>query len=122
MAKSIRSKSKIAARNARRYTPGSDYEVTRAARLKKVAERLAMRVNAPKDSLDEEADGQETDVAMDATPAAAAAASATEAEATMQVDGAETHISTARRSESSRARWRRKKGKKGGSAAKGKKH
>lgn len=48
MAKGLRSKSKVASRNARRYTVGSDYEVTRSARLNQVAARLAERTKLPK--------------------------------------------------------------------------
>jgi len=40
MAKSLRSKSKLAARNKRRFDPKSDYAVINAARVKKISERL----------------------------------------------------------------------------------
>ena len=40
MAKSLRSKSKLAARNARRHDPKSDYAVVAAARAAQIAERL----------------------------------------------------------------------------------
>lgn len=48
MAKSLRSRSKLAARNHKRYTPGTDYAVTAAARLNQVASRLQQRATAPK--------------------------------------------------------------------------
>lgn len=101
MAKSARSKCKIAARNARRYTTGSDYQVISAARLNTVASRLVSRLDTPKVTEEERED--ENDVKMDA-PAAAPV--------TTQVEGAPQRISTARRNISSRARWRRKKGSK----------
>lgn len=48
MAKSLRSHSKLAARNRKRYTPDSDYAVTAAARLQQVSERLKQRIHTPK--------------------------------------------------------------------------
>lgn len=93
MAKSARSKSKIAARNARRYTLGTDYQVTNAARLNLVASRLAARMNAPKEG-DEDA-AEEENKMEEERPAAPTAATA-------------PPPSTARRSDSSRRRWRRK--------------
>ncbi|WFD02678.1 hypothetical protein MOBT1_001360 [Malassezia obtusa] len=60
MAKSLRSHSKVKARNLKRYTADSDYAVTAAARLNKVASRLQQRAAAPKghedddDEMDEE--------------------------------------------------------------------
>ena len=58
MAKGLRSKSKIAARNARRYTPGTDYAVTHAARMHQVSSRLAERLKQPP-AYAEEADAGE---------------------------------------------------------------
>ncbi|WFC93851.1 hypothetical protein MBRA1_000476 [Malassezia brasiliensis] len=54
MAKSLRSHSKLKARNLKRYTAGSDYAVTAAARLNKVASRLQQRAAAPKGHEDDE--------------------------------------------------------------------
>ena len=96
MAKSARSKSKIAARNARRYTLGTDYQVTHAARLNHVASRLATRLNAPKEG--EEDAAEEESKMEEERPAAPAPAPATAA----------APLSTARRGDSSRKRWRRK--------------
>ena len=95
MAKSARSKSKIAARNARWYTLGTDYQVTHAARLNHVASRLASRLNTPKEGAEEEEDVPEAGESKmeEERPAAPAPAA---------------RMSTARRSDSSRKRWRNK--------------
>ncbi|WFC98331.1 hypothetical protein MYAM1_001057 [Malassezia yamatoensis] len=50
MAKSLRSHSKLKSRNLKRYTATSDYAVTAAARLNKVASRLQQRAQAPRES------------------------------------------------------------------------
>lgn len=47
MAKSLRASNKVKARNARRYTPNTDYAIRHAARLNAIAKRLAERTQGP---------------------------------------------------------------------------
>lgn len=106
MAKGLRSKSKIAARNARRYTPGTDYAVTHAARMHQVSTRLAERLKQPPVSAED--DGGENEEAMDAEgePGAAPAP-----DAAMQEDEAPKKVSTSGPRGSRKELWRRKRGK-----------
>lgn len=107
MAKSLRSHSKLAARNAKRYTEGTDYAVTAAARLQQVSDRLKQRLQAPK--LSETNKDEKMDDAHD-----------NDKEADMQVE-APAKISTSHPHDSSKDRWRRKMRKKGARHGTGKK-
>lgn len=78
MAKGLRASSKVKARNARRYTPGSDYEVTHAARLHAISQRLMSRVKGKRSAdADEDegkqANGQQATVKVDDKQGAATA-------------------------------------------------
>jgi hypothetical protein len=64
MAKSLRASSKLKARNARRYTPGSDYQVANAARINALSQRLMSRMKGK-----EKADGDEDSAAIAETDA-----------------------------------------------------
>lgn len=108
MAKSLRSHSKLAARNAKRYTEGTDYAVTAAARLQQVSDRLKQRLQAPKLS-ETNKDEEKMDDAHD-----------NDKEADMQVE-APAKISTSHPHDSSKDRWRRKMRKKGARHGSGKK-
>ena len=59
MAKSLRASSKVKARNARRYTPNTDYAVTQAARLHAISQRLAERTKGPSVSEVQNRQGQD---------------------------------------------------------------
>lgn len=59
MAKSLRSKSKLAARNAKRYNRESDYAVVHAARLHVTASKLAEKNKHGKKVAEEDADGRD---------------------------------------------------------------
>ena len=109
MAKSLRSHSKLAARNAKRYTEGTDYAVTAAARLQQVSDRLKQRLQAPKLSETNKDDEEKMDDAHD-----------NDKEADMQVE-APAKISTSHPHDSSKDRWRRKMRKKGARHGSGKK-
>ncbi|WFD19940.1 hypothetical protein MCAP1_002182 [Malassezia caprae] len=107
MAKSLRSSSKLAARNRKRYTESSDYAVTAAARLQQVSERLKQRMNQPKLSeLEAAEDNDIQDEAMETTKAPEAS--------TMQVDGSEGEpprkISTSAPRGSRKEQWRKARG------------
>lgn len=106
MAKGLRSSSKLAARNRKRYTDSSDYAVTAAARLNQVSSRLQQRVRAPKEDHDDEDDDETADDAA-ATPAP---------EANMEEDGEQGEpkkISTSGPRGSRNELWRKKHNKKG---------
>lgn len=109
MAKSLRSHSKLAARNAKRYTEGTDYAVTAAARLQQVSDRLKQRLQAPKLSETNKDEEEKMDDAHD-----------NDKEADMQVE-APAKISTSHPHDSSKDRWRRKMRKKGARHGTGKK-
>lgn len=109
MAKSLRSHSKLAARNAKRYTEGTDYAVTAAARLQQVSDRLKQRLQAPKLSETNKDEEEKMDYAHD-----------NDKEADMQVE-APAKISTSHPHDSSKDRWRRKMRKKGARHGSGKK-
>ncbi|WFD23577.1 hypothetical protein MEQU1_002270 [Malassezia equina] len=107
MAKSLRSSSKLAARNRKRYTETSDYAVTAAARLQQVSDRLRQRMNQPKLSELEAAQNDEAgDEAMETADTAETG--------TMQVDGSEESaprkISTSAPRGSRKELWRKKRG------------
>lgn len=69
MAKGLRSKSKIASRNAKRYDPKTDYAIVQAARLHQTASRLASKNKSNRTVTDEEAgdDKMEEEVQADST-------------------------------------------------------
>ncbi|PWN47795.1 hypothetical protein IE53DRAFT_348631 [Violaceomyces palustris] len=99
MAKGLRASSKLAARNAKRSNPKSDYMVVQAARLNQVATRLAEQAKRPKitelgeDGEEKKADGDEG--------------------MTAQIDGEESKvkkISTSAPRDSRRETWRKAKG------------
>lgn len=64
MAKGLRASSKVKARNARRYTPGSDYQMIHAARLNSISQRLLSRMGQGEE---ENADEKDSTKAQDAT-------------------------------------------------------
>ncbi|WFD31475.1 hypothetical protein MSPP1_002512 [Malassezia sp. CBS 17886] len=107
MAKGLRSNSKIAARNKKRYSASSDYAVTSAARLNLVAARLRARAERPAapradgaDDADAEWQDADRDEAQADTPMDAADAS---------VD-APQKISTSHPRGSRNEQWRKRKG------------
>ena len=108
MAKGLRSKSKIAARNARRYTPGTDYAVTPAARMHQVSSRLAERLKQPPAYAEEADAGENEEEAMDAEGEDGAAPAPG---AAMQEDEAPKKVSTSGPRGSRKELWRRKRGK-----------
>lgn len=59
MAKSLRASSKLKARNARRYTPGSDYQVANAARINALSQRLMARMKGKDKVIDGEDDNED---------------------------------------------------------------
>ncbi|PWN36251.1 uncharacterized protein FA14DRAFT_179612 [Meira miltonrushii] len=69
MAKGLRASSKVKARNARRYTPGTDYQVIHAARLNSISQRLMSRMNQGDDERTESAEDKDSTKAQDATTA-----------------------------------------------------
>lgn len=64
MAKGLRSKSKVASRNAKRYDPKTDYAIVQAARLQQTASRLASKNKSSKTVTDEEAEEAEGEAAV----------------------------------------------------------
>ncbi|CAO1630291.1 unnamed protein product [Sympodiomycopsis kandeliae] len=104
MAKGLRSKSKIASRNAKRYDPKTDYAITQAARLHQTASRLASKNKSNRTVTDEDAeeagveameqDGEKDD----------------DVKAKVDENGEPTKVSTSGTRESRRETWRKAKG------------
>ena len=69
MAKGLRASSKVKARNARRYTPGTDYQVIHAARLNAISQRLMSRMASGENESTENLDENDSSKAQDATTA-----------------------------------------------------
>ncbi|PWN30731.1 hypothetical protein BDZ90DRAFT_22297 [Jaminaea rosea] len=109
MAKSLRARSKVAARNAKRYNDKSDYAVVQAARLAQTSGRLQEKNKHGKTVAEEDADqleGTQDDEKMAEEPSETDVTGAETKE-----DGAEPKkISTSGTRESRRETWRKAKG------------
>ncbi|PWN98230.1 hypothetical protein FA09DRAFT_329845 [Tilletiopsis washingtonensis] len=111
MAKSLRSRSKLAARTAKRRDPNSDYAVAEAARTNALAKRQAERIRGKKLREQEAAEaqaeqGDEAEGTMEVDGDAGDADVADEADA----DAEPVKVSTSGTRESRRETWRKAKG------------
>ncbi|CEH12585.1 Uncharacterised protein family UPF0642 [Ceraceosorus bombacis] len=107
MAKSLRSRAKLAHRQAKRTNPNSDYAITNAARTNAIAQRLAARMNMPKEAhKDGELDAEEQE---EGEMGNAAQAMETDAGTSAKPEASE-RISTGGARESGRETWRKARG------------
>lgn len=65
MAKGLRASSKVKARNERRYTPGSDYQMIHAARLNAISQRLMSRMTNGENEETENSDEKDSSKVQD---------------------------------------------------------